>query len=129
MVGESSRLDALLHPSFLVHIALHIGLHALGRFGFGIALDVVGLGGVDVTAGLILGFAQLGALHGTEFSVLQVFGLQTIHLALFLFQAVGFFGVQTAVFQTIFDASLLVDIALDCVCGGLRKSGDGSQYD
>src|SRR5262249_26771919 len=54
VVGQLAGTHTLVDALLLLDVALHVGLHALRRYGVGIAMRCVVLVAVDLPAGLVL---------------------------------------------------------------------------
>src|SRR5690348_16742797 len=120
-VGERARAHALLDAALLVDVALHVGLHALRGGGVRVAGLRVMLLAIDVAAHLVLLARKARLLGRRELAVLHGARLVALDARFLVLELRRFAGVELPGLQSLLDALLLVDIALDRA--GLRKSG------
>src|SRR6266850_922395 len=126
-VGELPRLYALLDALLLIDVALHVGLHALRRRRVGIAFGGVVFEPVDLAAFLVLGALDARFLGRAERAVLGGIRFHAFDARFAPFELRRFTGVERSAFQPLFDAALLVHVALHLRADCLRQSGDRKQ--
>src|SRR6185436_17677099 len=127
--GETTRLHALLDTLLLVDVPLHIRLHALrGRRVQVAGLRVVLLA-VDVAAHLVLLARKARLFLPGELAVLHGPRLVALDARFLVLEPRRFTGVELAGLESLLDALLLVDIALNrpCLreCRGAKTEADG----
>src|SRR2546421_373233 len=110
-VGELARAHALLDAPLLVHVALHVGLHALRRGRIGIAGLRIVLLAVDVAAHLVLLARKAGFFRRRQFSVLERPRLVALDFRFLALKARRFARVELSGLQALLDALLLVHVA------------------
>src|SRR6266581_7084976 len=126
-VGELPRLDALLDALLLVHVALNVGLHALRGGRIGIAFGGVVLEPVDLAAFLVLRALDARFLGRAERAVFGGVRFHAFDARFALLELRRFAGVERSAFQPLFDAALLVHVALHLRADCLGRSGDRKQ--
>src|SRR5262245_50107552 len=98
-VGERAVLDAVLATLLLVHITLHVSLHALGGLRVRIAELRIVLLRVDVMARLVLGGLELRLFGRAHLSILEVVRFHLVDARFIALELPGFLGRQFARLQ------------------------------
>src|SRR5207249_9240747 len=111
--GELAGLNALLDALLLVDVALHVGLHALrgGR------TRVAGLGvmllAVDVAAHAVLLAGEARLFRRRQHAIFHGARLIALDARFFALELRRLAGGELAELESLLDALLLVDVALD----------------
>src|SRR5450432_1004968 len=123
-IRQLTGFDAVGNALLLVGVALHVSLQALQRGRIRVARRRVVLVAIDIAIGQILLVLDPRFFLRRQRTVAHIPRLRTVDVLLIAFELAGFPGRKLARLQALFDALLLVGVALGFTGGALGVGAD-----